>query len=61
MDISLVYECDCGGEANSYTFIDDDDRKLDFAMACSQLMMRCNRCQKKYYTGDIEVYSEDEI
>ncbi len=64
MNITFIYDCECGGVAKHRMY--DSTQKgreveIDFTMSCSQIDLQCEKCGKKYYTGDIEVLSEDEI
>lgn len=64
MPIVFIHSCECGKEAECRTFDLTQGSgaiRLDFALACSQLELECPHCGRKYYTGDIEVLSENEI
>lgn len=65
MNITYITECECGGEAEhrglDLTQDNPNEVRINFAFSCSQMTLECPKCEKKYYTGDIEVLSEDEI
>ncbi len=64
--IFLTTECECGGTADDGGCLDltqDDSERvnIDIGFTCSQVIMECPKCGKKYYTGDVEILDEDEI
>lgn len=63
-EITFKYECDCGEDAISKTIdLTSEPGKvtIDISLELSQLTLKCRSCGRKYYTGDINVLSEDEV
>ncbi|MBP3464101.1 MAG: hypothetical protein J6K45_06455 [Clostridia bacterium] len=51
----FYFECDCGGKAihKVYLLTDDTEEGIDVS-ELSQSVFQCQKCGKKYYTGDWE-------
>lgn len=67
MAIEIVYEvdCHCGGTATSTTLAlgqpEEDGRvHIDVDLSIGQTEFECDDCGCTYYTGDIDVASDDE-
>lgn len=66
--IKLTTECqgdDCDGTAVhsllDITHEDGGEVELDIDLCISQIVLACDTCGLKHYTGDVEILNEDEI
>jgi len=64
--IKLTTECqgeDCDGTARHglLDISDDDELEIDLDLCISQIVLACDTCGLKHFTGDIEIMTEDEL